>query len=97
MSTRPSLNSKRVFPKQIERLWRGHWTIENRDHYVRDQTLGEDRCQLHTGNAAQALAALRNGVVSVLRHQGWESIAAALRHYGAPVKNALSLIGATAT
>jgi len=92
-----SLNSKRAAPKQIEQLWRGHWTIENRDHYVRDQTLGEDRCQLHTGNAAQALAALRNGVVSTLRYQGWESIAAALRHYGASVKNALSLIGATAT
>jgi len=64
---------------------------------VRDVTLGEDQCQVHTGSAAQALAALRNGVLTALRHQGWENIAAALRHYGASVQKALALIGATAT
>ncbi|MBU1750141.1 MAG: hypothetical protein KKA73_20850 [Chloroflexi bacterium] len=35
-------------------VWRGHWTIENRDHYVRDVTLGEDQCRIHTGVAPQA-------------------------------------------
>jgi predicted transposase YbfD/YdcC len=25
--------------------WRGHWGIENRLHWVRDVTLGEDKCQ----------------------------------------------------
>lgn len=31
-------------PVQLERIWRAHWTIENRLHYVRDETFGEDRC-----------------------------------------------------
>jgi hypothetical protein len=31
-------------PAQLEQIWRGHWTIENRVHYVPDVTLGEDRC-----------------------------------------------------
>ncbi len=30
---------------------RGHWMIENRSHYVRDVTLGEDASRIGTGNA----------------------------------------------
>ncbi len=78
--------------KELERLWRGHWTIENRVHYVRDVTMGEDQNQMHTGNAPQVLAALRNGIISLLRVSGWKSIAEALRHYSAAVSNALLLI-----
>jgi predicted transposase YbfD/YdcC len=40
---------------QLEQLWQAHWTIENRSHYVRDVTLGEDRGQAHTGSTAHAL------------------------------------------
>ena len=39
-------------PKLVERFWRGHWTIENVLHYVRDETLGEDRCPVYTGTDA---------------------------------------------
>lgn len=78
----------------LEALWRGHWTIENRVHYPRDVTLGEDACQIHTGDAPQTLAALRNGLLSLLRHEGWTNIAAGLRHYEASVARALNLIGA---
>jgi predicted transposase YbfD/YdcC len=92
-----SLSRERAGPQQLEALWRGHWTIENRDHYVRDETLGEDRCQMHSGQGAQALAALRNGVLNLLRHRGWSNIAEALRFYAAAFPKALSLIGATAT
>lgn len=78
---------------QLEWLWRGHWTIENRDHYVRDVTLGEDAGQAHTGSTAQALAAWRNGILIVLRRAGWRNIADAVRAYAASVHNALDLIG----
>ena len=82
---------------QLEALWRGHWTIENTLHYVRDVTMGEDAGQMHTGNAPQALAALRNGIISLLRWKGWTNIADALRYYGASVQRALALIGAAPT
>jgi predicted transposase YbfD/YdcC len=78
----------------LERLWRGHWTIENRVHYVRDLTWGEDAGQAYRGNTPHALAALRNAVLSLLRALGWANIADALRHYGAHVTDALRLIGA---
>ena len=92
-----SLSRARALPQHLEAFCRGHWTIENRDHYVRDETLGEDRGQIHTGHAPHALAALRNGILNVLRHQGWLNIADALRHYAASVPKALALIGARAT
>ncbi len=79
---------------QVERYWRGHWTIENRVPYVRDVTLGEDACQIRAGSALQALAALRNALLSLLRAHGWMNIAAALRHDGAYVTHALALLGA---
>jgi predicted transposase YbfD/YdcC len=91
-----SLSRARALPKHIAALRRAHWTIENKDHYVRDETLGEDRCQLHSGHAAQAFAAVRNAVLNVLRYQGWSSIPAALRHYGASVPKTLALLGVSA-
>lgn len=79
----------------MEALWRGHWTIENRVHYVRDVTLGEDAGQTWTGRAPQALAALRNGLLSLLRALGWTHIADALRHYGAYAARAIQVLSAT--
>lgn len=75
-------------------LWRGHWTIENRVHYARDVTFGEDACQIHIGTAPQALAILRNALLALLRHQGWTNLAQALRFQAASVTRALQLIGA---
>jgi predicted transposase YbfD/YdcC len=77
-------------------LWRGHWTIENRVHYVRDVTMGEDAHQMYTGNAPQALAALRNAWLNVLRALGWTNMAAALRHYSWSLTDALQVLGVTA-
>ena len=82
---------------QIEALWRGHWTIENRVHHVRDRTLGEDAGQVRRGRAPQALAALRNGLLGLLRALGWTRIADALRHYGAFAHRALHLLSTPPT
>jgi predicted transposase YbfD/YdcC len=78
----------------LEGLWRGHWIIENRVHYPRDVTFREDAGQASHGSTPQALAALRNALLNVLRSLGWTNIADALRHYGAKADRALHLIGA---
>lgn len=88
-----SLDPSRVSLKRVEQLWRGHWTVENKVHYVRDVTLGEDTCPVHRGQAPQVLAALRNGVLNLLRQAGWRNIAAALRHYAASAAETLTLLG----
>jgi len=79
---------------ELEALWRGHWTIENRKHYVRDVTLGEDRTQMHTGHAPQVLAALRNALIDLWRAQGWRNMADAARACAASPHCALRCIGA---
>ncbi|SEG96083.1 Predicted transposase YbfD/YdcC associated with H repeats [Nonomuraea solani] len=38
-------------PADLATWIRGHWSIENRLHYVRDVTYGEDHSQIRTGNA----------------------------------------------
>jgi predicted transposase YbfD/YdcC len=89
-----SLPARTTSAAQMAGLWRAHWSIENRVHYVRDVTLGEDAGQAWVGSTPQALAALRNALLSLLRATGWTNIADALRHYGAYPRRALSLLGA---
>lgn len=92
-----SLPGTEANASDLERLWRGHWTIENRVHRVRDVTMGEDANQTHTGNAPHVLAALRNAVLNLFRHQGWDNIADAFRYHNASVDRAVTLIGAAQT
>lgn len=89
-----SLAWHEAMPDHIERLWRGHWMIENRAHYVRDETMGEDRGQIHGPRAPHVLAAVRNALLNLFRSLGWTNMAAALRYYAASVPRALALIGA---
>lgn len=89
-----SIAAEEAPPLALEGWWRGHWTIENRVHYVRDVSMDEDGQQMRTGNAPQALAALRNMVIKLVREAGWRNIAAALRHFANVPTEALALIGA---
>lgn len=75
------------------RWWRGHWGIENRSHYVRDVTMGEDSSRIRTGSAPQVLAAFRNAAIGWLRTQGVGNIAAALRRNAARVPDLLKTLG----
>ena len=62
---------------------RGHWGIENRDHHVRDRTLGEDasRIRRHPGIVAR----LRSFALNILRAHRVNNVSEAL------YTNALSL------
>jgi hypothetical protein len=80
-----SLPPARADAAALLALVRGHWGIENRLHWVRDVTFDEDRCQIRSGAAPQAVAACRNLVLALLRRGGAANIAAALRtHAGRP-------------
>ena len=48
-----SLPFEHASAERILALVRGHWSIENRVHYVRDVSYDEDRCRVHTGHLAQ--------------------------------------------
>ena len=55
--------------------------------------MGEDACRVRKGSAPQVLAGIRNSVLNLLRLDGWQNIAAALRHHSVKVHKALKLVG----
>jgi hypothetical protein len=79
---------------QLLHFVRGHWSIENRTHYVRDVTLGEDASRVRKGSGPQVLAAVRNAALGLLRQWGgFESIAEALRRNAARVPELFAKLG----
>jgi predicted transposase YbfD/YdcC len=74
-----SLPADLAGPAQLNHYARRHWVVENRLHWVRDVTFGEDAAQLRTGTAPRALATLRNLAISALRLAGRANIAHARR------------------
>jgi predicted transposase YbfD/YdcC len=49
---------------------RGHWGIENKNHYPRDVVWREDAQQIYTGSSPQVLATLRNLALGLFRLKG---------------------------
>lgn len=83
-------------PKAAARLLdlvRGHWTVENQLHWVRDVTFDEDRSQVRKGNGPRMMASLRNIAISILRLAGARSIAKALRWCARHAEQCPRLIG----
>jgi hypothetical protein len=79
---------------QLLRWVRGHWSIENRTHYVRDVTMGEDASRVRQGSGPHVLAAVRNAALALLRRWGgFASIAEALRRNAARVPELFTKLG----
>ena len=91
-----SLTPAQATPHRLARLWREHWSIENKVHHVRDVSFHEDAIGAYRGNTAHALASLHNAALNLFRAAGWRRIADAIRHYAAHPHRALRLIGADA-
>ncbi len=88
-----SLDQERGTPEHLLTCNRGHWSIENKSHYVRDVTFDEDRSQIRTGHGPQMMACLRNLAISLLRLAGCQDIASANREFAAKPWQALRLLG----
>ena len=77
-----SLPFEHASAERILALVRGHWSIENRVHYVRDVSYDEDRCRVHTGHLPRNLACLTNVAISIVRLKGrFDYLPQAHRHY----------------
>ena len=88
-----SLNAERASAAQLLRAWRAHWEIENRLHWVRDVTFGEDASRVHTGHGPEVMAALRNTAIGLLRTQGATNIARGLRRFANKPERLLHALG----
>jgi predicted transposase YbfD/YdcC len=90
-----SLTHAQASPARLADLIRGHWTIENGLHWVRDVTFAEDASQLRTGTGPQVMACLRNLTIGVLSRAGPVNLAAALRHHARDPRRPLATLGIT--
>ena len=91
-----SLSRSEAGAADLLQLNRGHWTIENKSHWVRDVVLGEDASQVANGRIARAMAALRSTVLNLLRRAKTVNIAAATRRMAARPWEAVGLLGLAA-
>ncbi|MCX4734518.1 ISAs1 family transposase [Streptomyces sp. NBC_01363] len=88
------LSSQEASPQRLGQLARSQWIIENRLHFVRDSTFGEDASRIHIGHGPENMATLRNLAINTLRQHGYRNIAAGLRHASyEPFTRPLDLLG----
>ncbi len=86
------LDQTQIRPDEIADIIRAHWHIENKLHWVRDVTLGEDASQIRTGHGPAVMATLRNLAISVHRRHGATNIAAATRRVARHPSRAIPLL-----
>lgn len=86
-----SLRAEAASAKDLNTMVRGHWTIENRLHWVRDVVFLEDKSMVRTGNAPRLMASLRNLAISLYRLARIENIAKATRHTARNAHRALKI------
>ena len=72
---------------------RGHWSIENKSHYVRDTAFAEDASRIRKNAGPQIMAALRNAAISFFRVNGVKNISAELRNNAYHVEDLLPKLG----
>lgn len=58
---------------------RGYWGVENKIHYVRDVTQGEDKSRIRTKPLPQIMALARNFALNLYRDAGFNNMAQAER------------------
>jgi len=77
--TRYYISSLRESAKELAQRIRGYWGVENKVHYVRDVTQGEDKSRIRTTPLVQIWALARNFALNLYRTDGFVNIAQAQR------------------
>jgi predicted transposase YbfD/YdcC len=93
-----SLGGDEVSPKRLMNLVRGHWSVENGLHFLKDRWWDEDRQWSVRPGLAERLASLRDVALAALRLiPGVPAdlpIRARADHLGRRLRKALKFIGA---
>ena len=79
-------------PTRLLHFVRSYWQIENRLHWRRDVTLGEDACTVSRGQTPQVLAALNNTILALIDRLGVKNLAAQRRIFAARPDEVLKLL-----
>src|SRR5260370_37248439 len=87
-----SLTCQHCSPSRLLGLIRDHWAVENRLHWRRDATLGEDRCGVRCPPVAQMLAVLNSVVLSLMDVHHVPNVARQRRRFASHPHEALDWV-----
>jgi predicted transposase YbfD/YdcC len=87
-----SLSAEKASPAQLLALVRSHWHIENRCHWRRDATFGEDRCTVRQARVATVLAVLNSAILALFDRLKISNARKARRAFDASPHTALALL-----
>jgi predicted transposase YbfD/YdcC len=87
-----SLTVDEAAPAKLLALARTHWHIENRCHWRRDATFGEDRCTVRQPLVATVLAVLNSAILALFDHLKLTNARRARRTFDAHPHRALALL-----
>jgi len=88
-----SLSRRQADAAKLLQLWRSHWGIENRLHWVRDTLWQEDRCRIRNPRSGHNMAAFRNAAINLLRLAKAPNLTAAIRENAYRVDRLLAKLG----
>ncbi len=85
-----SLPAHLADPQRLLALTRGHWGVENGQHYRRDVTFQKDHSQLRIGHVPKMLAVLNTIVLGLFAKQGEANMAHVRRNFAYHLDKALA-------
>lgn len=88
-----SLPKEYASAKHLSSYLRGHWSIENNLHRVRDVSFGEDKSTIRKGHAPEVMAGLRNLVISIFQRGNVKSYPQAFRRFSAHPDELFTFLG----
>ena len=90
--TRYYLTSLDESLEQLAKRIRQYWHVENKVHYVRDVTQGEDASRIRTDMLPHAMSTARNFALNLYRKAGYSNMAKARRDCSFSLQKLLSLL-----
>lgn len=80
LETRYYVSSLTENVKEFYQRLRGYWDVENKVHYVKDVTQGEDKSRIRTIPLVQIWALARNFALNLYRSHQFQNMAQTQRH-----------------
>lgn len=78
---------------RLAAIGRGHWSVENRNHWRKDATVWrEDRGARRKPRGAKNLALLRNAILALIEPDRHDSLNQAFKHYSNRSAEALRVL-----
>ena len=88
-----SLEEGKASHSRLAAIARGHWSVENKNHWKKDATLWrEDRAVRRNAKGAKNLALLRNAILALIQPDEHASLNQAFLHYADHHSEAIRLI-----